>query len=186
MSKDENIESCLSKHNLRNGNQGEQCESVGKMALSFVGKKLNKNLITRLNSRVTFFKQYSATQNAIEKSINNAGKVEYPPILDPSKKAVVEREKIAWHETVKNVGTVEGKLIKVNMPAFWGLRTTPLENDEYHYNCFPHFQHWTRTQYEDGLPNTWFKRSTEEVDGLVNKIREQIIEAISFQYQGYR
>lgn len=154
------------------------------MALSFVGKKLDKNLITRLNSRVILLKKYYATENAVEKIPEE--KVSYPPIVDRSKKAVIERVKISWHEAVKNVKTIEEKLIKVNIPAYWGLRTTPLENDEYHYNCFPHFQHWTRTQYEDGLPSGWFKRSTEEVDGLVNKIREQIIEAVSFQYHGYR
>lgn len=156
------------------------------MALSFVGKKLDKNFITRLHSRVASLHRYYSTQNAIETKPNNAEKVEYPPILDRSRKAAQEREKIAWHEAVKNVKTVEEKLIKVNMPAYWGLRTTPLENDEYHYNCFPHFQHWTRTQYEDGLPNNWFKRSAEEIDALVNHIREQIIEAVSFQYRGFR
>lgn len=158
------------------------------MALSFVGKKFNKNLITRLNSRIIFVKQDYSTQNAIEKRPPNAKpvKVEYPPILERTRKAYKEREKIAWHEAVKNVKTIEEKLIKVNIPAYWGLRTTPLENDEYHYNCFPYFQHWTRTQYENGLPNGWFKRSTEEIDGLVNKIREQIIEALAFQYHGYR
>lgn len=156
------------------------------MALSFFGKKIDRNLFTRLNSRVTAFQRYYATQNAVEKNPTIAEKVEYPPILDRSRKAEKDREKIAWHEAVKNVKTVEEKLIKVNMPAYWGLRTTPLENDEYHYNCFPHFQHWTRTQYEEGLPNNWFKRSAEEIDGLVNKIREQIIEAVSFQYNGFR
>lgn len=156
------------------------------MALSFVGKKLDRNLITRLNSRVTVFKQDYATQNAIEKLPANAAKVEYPPILDRTKSARLEREKVAWHKAVKNIKTVEEKLIKVNIPAYWGLRTTPLENDEYHYNCFPHFQHWTRTQYEDGLPHGWFKRSAEEIDRLVKNVREQIIDAVSFQYNGYR
>lgn len=156
------------------------------MALSFFGKKFDKNLITRLNSRVTSLQRCYATQNAVEQSPSNVKKDLYPPILDRSRSAVAEREKIAWHEAVKNVKTVEEKLIKVNMPAYWGLRTTPLENDEYHYNCFPHFQHWTRTQYEEGLPNSWFKRSAEEIDGLVNKTRQQIIEAVAFQYSGFR
>lgn len=151
------------------------------MALSMFGRKLNTNLALRLNPSVSSLRKYCAAQN-----VEVAKKVEYPPIIDRSKKAVKEREKMAWHDTVKKVTTIEGKLIKVNMPAYWGLRTTPLENDEYHYNCFPHFQHWTRTQYENGLPNTWFKRSTEDVDALVNGIREQIIEAIAFQFQGYR
>lgn len=156
------------------------------MALSFVGKRLDKNLITRLNSRVASLNRYYSTQNAVDKSESNAKKVEYPPIMELTSKAFKEREKIAWHEAVKNIKTIEEKLIKVNMPAYWGLRTTPLENDEYHYNCFPHIQHWTRTQYEDGLPNSWFKRSAEEIDGLVNSVREQILEAVSFQYRGFR
>lgn len=156
------------------------------MALSLFSTKFTKNLAPHLRPGISILRRYCATQNAIVKSTDDTVKVEYPPILDQSKKAVADREKISWHEQVKKCLTIEEKLIKVNMPAYWGLRTIPLINDEYHYNCFPYFQHWTRTQYENGLPSGWFKSSTEKVDGLVNSIREQIIEAISFQYQGLR
>lgn len=153
------------------------------MALSLFSTKLNKRLALRLRPGISLLRRYCAAQNAVVQSTLNTNKVEYPPILDQSKAAVAERSKLAWHEQVKNCLTIEEKLIKVNMPAYWGLRTTPLVNDEYHYNCFPYFQHWTRTQYETGLPGNWFKRSAEEIDGLVNNIREQIIETISFHYQ---
>lgn len=153
------------------------------MAFSLFGKNISKNLTIRSNSGHLLRKQYCVAQNAIQKS---SEEVKYPPIVDQSKKAVQEREKMSWHEQVKKLETIEEKLIKVNMPAYWGLRTTPLVNDEYHYNCFPHFQHWTRTQYENELPKSWFKRSAEEVDGLINNVRDHIIEAITFQYQGYR
>lgn len=156
------------------------------MALSLFRTKFDKNLALRLNSGISTLRRYSAAQNVIETSVEKTDTVEYPPILDDSKKAVSDREKIAWHEEVKKIKTIEEKLIKVNIPAYWGLRTTPLENDEYYYNSLPYFQHWTRTQYESGLPSGWFKRTPEEIDGLVNTIRDQVIESISFHYRGYR
>lgn len=151
------------------------------MAFPIVRTQLNKSLAIRLSPGISAFRRYCVAQNAVAKS-----RVEYPPIVDNSKKVVAEREKLAWHEKVKNCPTIEEKLIKVNMPAYWGLRTTPLINDEYHYNCFPYFQHWTRTQYEYGLPTGWFKSSTDVIDDLVKNIRDQVMEAISFQYKGFR
>lgn len=156
------------------------------MALSLFSTKFNKNLALHLRPTISIVRRYCVAQNAAVQSAESTEKVEYPEILDPSRKAVSDREKIVWHEQVKQCSTIEEKLIKVNMPAFWGLRTTPLVNDEYCYNCLPYFQHWTRTHYENGLPSGWFKSSSETVDGLVNSIRDQIIEAISFQYQGFR
>lgn len=156
------------------------------MALSLFSIKLNKSLASRFRPGISILRQYCAAQNAVAQSAESLEKVEYPPILDPSRKAVADREKLKWHDQVKNCGTIEEKLIKVNMPAYWGLRTTPLLNDEYHYNCFPYIQHWTRTQYGNGLPSDWFKSPAEKVDALVNDVREQVIEAIGFQYDGFR
>lgn len=156
------------------------------MALLIFRSKLNRRLAHHLNPSVSLLRHYCAAQNALEQNSGMVEKVEYPPIIDKSPNALKDREKMEWHEAVKKCPTIEEKLIKVNMPAYWGLRTTPLENDEYFYNCLPFFQHWTRTQYETGLPTNWFKRTTEEVDCLVNNIREQIIEAVQFQYRGCR
>lgn len=154
------------------------------MAFSMFCTKFNRNSIIRLKSPLSAFnRKCSAVQNVQELP---AEKAEYPPIYDMAPPAVAERRKIAWHEAVKNLKTIEEKLLKVNMPYYYGLRTTPLVNDEYHYNCLPYIQHWTRTQVENGLPADWCKRSKEEVGGLVNKIRDEFIEAILFQYQGYR
>lgn len=175
----------LSKHNL-NKLLGNVNRIGQKMALSLFSKHFNRNLVIRSPPGLSLLKRNCAAQSAIQKTPKHANTVAYPPIVDQSPKAVSDREKIEWHKKVQDLNTIEEKLIKVNMPAYWGLRTTPLENDEYHYNCLPYFQHWTRTHYEEGLPSNWFKRPTEEVDALINNIRDQIIEAISFQYQGFR
>lgn len=157
------------------------------MAFLSVGSRLNRAIghrwcgLARCQHHIGGSERHSSTDapDAVQK-------VEYPPILDVSKKAVRTREKISWHDQVKAVQTIEEKLIKVNMPYYWGLRTIPLQNDEYHYNCLPYFQHWTRTQYEDGIPETWSKQSPEEVDRLVALVRAEIVDAIVFQYGSYR
>lgn len=151
------------------------------MALSMFCTKANRNAFIKFKPiLVTFNRKCSVAQNLTDVP---APKAEYPPIVDLSEAAVKERKKIAWHNQVKNLNTIEEKLIKVNMPYYYGLRTTPLVNDEYHYNCLPYIQHWTRTQIENGLPADWCKRPKEEIDGLVNKIRDDFIEAVMFQHQ---
>lgn len=153
------------------------------MALSIFTRKFDKKLIRHLKySNIRYFSSKITAAEDTEQSEN----VEYPPILDLSKKAEAERRKVAWHNEVKKLNTIEEKLLKVNMPYYYGLRTTPLENDEYLYNCLPFMQHWTRTQIENGLPSGWYHRPTEEIDSLANSIRDQFIEAIAFQYQGHR
>lgn len=161
------------------------------MALSIFARKFDKNIIRKVKGSSS---RYSTVTNPTtwkkihpdsEKLSVTSGKVEYPPILDLSEKAKKERKKIAWHKEVEKVQTIEEKLLKVNVPYYYGLRTTPLK-DQYVYNCLPYMQHWTRTQIEKELPGDWYPQSAEEVDALVSTIREEFIEAILFQYQGYR
>lgn len=127
----------------------------------------------------------AAEINSTSENVSDAEPV-YPPILDLTRKKIAERKKIAWHEEVKNVKTIEGKLIKVNMPKYYGYQMLKLTDDKFRYNCLPYIQHWTRTQYEDGIPSGWCKRSTEEIDGLVNSVKELVEDAILFQYQECR
>lgn len=159
------------------------------MAFLSVCTRLNRNLANRCTILATPLQsshKSSYSTESLPAQQNAVKKAEYPPILDVAPKAVADREKLAWHTEVKNLNTIEEKLLKVNMPYYYGLRTTPLENDEYHYNCLPYFQHWTRTQYEDGIPETWCKQTTEQIDLFVAAVKEQIIDAIAFQYGGYR
>lgn len=156
------------------------------MALLIFARKFDKNLIRKVKDS-SFRYCSSATTSTIpsENVPETVPKVQYPPILDMSKEAVQDREKIAWHDEVKKVQTIEEKLLKINVPYYYGLRTIPL-NDQYVYNCLPYMQHWTRTQVEKELPGDWYPHTAEEVDALVNNIREEFIEAILFQYQDYR
>lgn len=155
------------------------------MALSIFARKFDKNILRKVKSSSFRYCSSAAYINASENVPEVSPKVEYPPIEDLSTKAKKERIKAAWHKEVENVQTIEEKLLKINVPYYYGLRTIPL-NDKYVYNCLPYMQHWTRTQIEKDLPGDWYSQSAEDVDALVNNIREEFIEAILFQYQGYR
>lgn len=153
--------------------------------------RMNKKHLIKLNANVlALFGRYQSTEAVIsendEKNVTVAKRANYPEIVDLSKTASREREQLAWHEEVKNCHTIEEKLIKVNMPKYYGWKMMMLNDKKFPYNSMPFIQHYTRTQFEDGLPKEWNKHSTEELDELVNGIKDQIEDAVLFHYQGYR
>lgn len=128
-----------------------------------------------------------ATVNEQDETKPNATEAAiYPEILDLSVKECRKREKIAWHEEVKKLNTIEEKLIKVNMPKYYGWQMMMLTDQDFPYNTLPYVQHYTRTQFETGLPAEWCKYSAEQLDAIVISIKDQIEEAILFHKQGYR
>ncbi|KAJ4433110.1 large ribosomal subunit protein mL65 [Periplaneta americana] len=107
---------------------------------------------------------------------------QYPPILDTSYEARKRREKSEWHEQIKSLKTVEEKLMKINMPRYYGWRTTMFEENDIPYNCLPLVQHATRTHLKDfkGLPS--YLPKLDEADELMLEIKPQIEEALLFEY----
>lgn len=161
------------------------------MSLSMLCSRLNKKHLIKLNANVlALLGRYQSTDAAVseneEKKVTVAKRAVYPEILDLSRNASREREQIAWHEEVKKCRSIEEKLIKVNMPKYYGWKMMMLNDHSFPYNSLPYIQHYTRTQFEDGLPTEWNKHTTEELDAIVNGIRDQIEDAILFHYQGYR
>lgn len=134
--------------------------------------------------------RYRSTEAAAIKNdeikSSSSDNVSYPKILDLSRQACKERKKIAWHEEVKKLNTIEEKLIKVNMPKYYGWQMIRLTDQQFPYNTLPYVQHYTRTQFEDGLPKEWTKHSPEQLDAIVNGIKEHIEDAILFHHKGYR
>lgn len=72
------------------------------------------------------------------------------------------------------------------MPKYYGWQVMLLTDQKFPYNALPHVQHYTRTQFEEGLPKEWTKKTTEQLDGIVSGIKEQIEDAILFHAQEYR
>nr|XP_014102318.1 39S ribosomal protein S30, mitochondrial [Bactrocera oleae] len=108
----------------------------------------------------------------------------YPEIQDLSFKACKGRETESWHEEIRKVPTVEEKLIKINMPRYYGFKVVNLSDSKVPYNCLPAMQHYTRTIYEDikikdPLQGT-AQTDDQKLDVYTELIKSDIKEAIEF------
>lgn len=114
-------------------------------------------------------------------------KPNYPEILDISYKARKLREAQSWHEEVKNLKTIEEKIIKLNMPRYYGHKCVMLEGNRFPYNCIQLTQHYTRTAFEEvtDLPET-YKKSAATIDSFLKSVKDNIEEAIGFTTACFR
>ncbi|XP_055844922.1 28S ribosomal protein S30, mitochondrial [Episyrphus balteatus] len=118
-------------------------------------------------------------------------KPEYPEILELSREARMKREKQSWHEQIKAVPTIEEKLIKINMPRYYGFKTIMLNSEENPYNCLPLNQHYTRTVFEgyEKLPNTATNKdeaSKTQMESFVKSVSANIQDAIEYSNEFFK
>ncbi|XP_011305241.1 uncharacterized protein mRpS30 [Fopius arisanus] len=149
-------------------------------------------LLINLNSRLCI--KYPApakiirfSSGAVATIQNQTEKVEYPPILDTRFKASYRRYLEKKHDAVKNVKTVEEKMIKLNMPKYWGFKTLMYEEGRIFYNELPHAQYITRTHVmrEPKLPDSYDNlMASDDLEGLVKEIKELFDDGIAFELVG--
>lgn len=103
----------------------------------------------------------------------------YPPILSHDKKSVYCRSRDQKLDKIKKLGTIEEKLIGINMPRFYGWNSLILNEGNFPFNILPFIQHITRT---DVIEINSFPFSSDfqktEIESIINKIRPQLQEAI--------
>jgi len=94
---------------------------------------------------------------------------------------------------------VEEKMIKINMPRYYGYKVVDFNDSKIPYNALPLTQHYTRTVVEDlELPSPSASASTapevadqgdkntSSEDALVKATREDVIEALEFAHDYYK
>jgi small subunit ribosomal protein S30 len=111
---------------------------------------------------------------------------QYPPILDVSRAAEHAREVQAWHNKIKNLGTVEEKLIEVNMPKYYGWKCNMSKEGEIPYNALTYAQHITRTHFIEGLPTFYQSQQLDEAaKQYTSEIKSQFTEALLYELQRF-
>ncbi|XP_004518895.1 28S ribosomal protein S30, mitochondrial [Ceratitis capitata] len=130
-------------------------------------------------------------QSTAVKSIHNdseyADEAIYPEIQDLSFKARKKRETQSWHDEIRKVPTVEEKMIKINMPRYYGFKVVNLNDTKLPYNCLPAIQHYTRTFYED-IKNTENAvedsklSDNQKLEEHVNLVKSDVKDAIEYVY----
>ncbi|XP_014480417.1 PREDICTED: 28S ribosomal protein S30, mitochondrial [Dinoponera quadriceps] len=126
----------------------------------------------------------SAVSEVKDKTPSNAESL-YLPIEDLSYKARKRRKDDALCEKIKNLETVEEKLIQLNMPRYYGWKLLLLKEDKLPYNSLKYIQYITRTHImkEPGLPATYNNViSTEQLDSIVEAVKNNIADDIAFEH----
>jgi len=109
---------------------------------------------------------------------------QYPPILDISYEARMQRKRNEWYEKIKSLKTVEEKLFEINMPRYYGWKTIMLCEDSIPYNTLSFAQHVTRTHFRDFKDLPPHSASVEEESNkLLGQIKPCIEEALIFEYK---
>lgn len=141
---------------------------------------------------ITLSRLYNSTsiQNAhaaVVQKVSDGEKAEdywdtpqYPEIRDTSFKARKDMEVQTWQRSIQKVPTVEEKLIKINMPKYYGYKVVQMSEERLPYNCMPAIQHYTRTLFELG------HEAKEDVEdkllSYVNATKSHIVDALEFSH----
>ncbi|KAH8264734.1 hypothetical protein KR044_006936 [Drosophila immigrans] len=107
---------------------------------------------------------------------------EYPEIRDLSIKARKQQTAVDWHNEIRAVPTVEEKMIKLNMPRYYGYKVVDLTDKLLPYNALPLTQHYTRTVLEQ---QPAVAEENVKLDALVKATREDVIEALEYAHDLY-
>lgn len=110
---------------------------------------------------------------------------EYPPIHDLSPKGKMLTKREDWAKAVQRLRTVEEKMIKINMPRYYGFKSTLLNEGVIPYNSTEQMQYLTKTHIvkEPGLPSYYDRLVTpEKIKAIVEKVKESLEEALVFEY----
>lgn len=147
--------------------------------MSIVNKRIFLNLL-RKNRLLT-----TKAQQIVSDEYNEVA--EYPPIEDTSYKARKLKKIESWHEKVKNLGTMEEKLMELNMSRYYGHKCVMINDQKYPYNCLPFIQYCTRTDFKqsESLPES-YKENDEKTGNFLKLIQSDIEDALQFEYSGYQ
>ncbi|XP_075154294.1 mitochondrial ribosomal protein S30 [Haematobia irritans] len=103
----------------------------------------------------------------------------YPEIIDTSFKGKKEIKSKNWREEIQNAPTVEEKLMKINMPRYYGHKVVLMNEERLPYNCLPAIQHYTRTAFEP-MPND---KVDEKLSSYVQSLTGSIVDTLEFSHE---
>lgn len=148
--------------------------------------RINPRFYARL---VTVIRDSKRNYSVVAKENEFSETPQYPPILDLSYKGRLKRKHQSWHKEIKDLNTVEEKLIKINMPRYYGWKSVIVSEDLIPYNCEAFAQHVTRTHIveEKGLPKYYDRIITsEKLDATYQQVKKQIEDVIIFEHVSRR
>jgi len=152
------------------------------MAFLLRGRRVILSLSLRENSC-----QKALATHAVENPEEYTKEPNYPPIIDNSYEAKKQRKLQAYHEEYKQVGTVEEKLFKLNLPKYYGYKALMLSEQNVPYNSLSFVQYATRTELRESetLPGH-YKNFEPIVTKTLETIKSEVQDIIGFEHSSFR
>lgn len=147
-------------------------------------------LLCRTNYSFSLSKCYLRTfaTSALPNNSNDySAEAIYPEIKDLSFKSKKKEKQQLWHEKIKQLKTVEEKLLEVNMPKYYGYKCTMLNQEKIAYNNLPLIQNCTSTVFHetDNLPDL-YKLNETPIDSFVDSIKSDFENALLFELTEFK
>ncbi|XP_043277683.1 39S ribosomal protein S30, mitochondrial [Venturia canescens] len=144
--------------------------------------RVKSNLFGKVRSSVVRIKQQEYSVPVVNQTETEP---QYPPIKDLFFKAHFKRQREELAKGIADARTVEEKMIKLNMPRYYGFRSVMLTESNLQYNAIDQIQYITRTHVpkEPGLPSYYDHVITPEgLQENITKIKESIEDCLVFEY----
>lgn len=139
-------------------------------------------------SRLRYVSSLKVPKRTVPNSVYEneyTSKPNYPPILDLSRAAKKQRLHQDNIDYIKNIKTVEEKMIKFNMPKYYGFKTCLLSSSEFSSNNLPFIQRITKTALLDELPDI-YSNLKEESASITENIKSQVLDVLHFEHDHKR
>lgn len=126
-----------------------------------------------------------STKPQIHKNNNEYNEIAvYPEIVDTSYDARKSRKIQTWHEKIKKLGTIEEKLLELNMPRYYGYSCVMLNDKKMPYNTLPLIQYCTRTHFKENLPS-YYEKNSEKANNFLQLVKSDLEDSLNFEYAEY-
>lgn len=107
---------------------------------------------------------------------------QYPEIKDITWRGRRKDEAAAWRQKIQDLGTVEEKLIAVNMPRYYGWKCIMMKEGMVFYDGLPLCQHLTKTHLVEGLPSIYNTNEAEDAaTQLANEVKSEVEEVLIYE-----
>lgn len=110
----------------------------------------------------------------------------YPPIMDDSRDAIKAREKNEWHMKIKRIGTIEEKMIELNIPKYYGYKCVMIDDKEFPYNTLQFLKYATNTEFVEESHASSGEEENKKVDNFFNLIKSDVQDAFEFELDAYK
>lgn len=139
-----------------------------------------------LNRNLSISRGLSAVTQQKDVASEYTETAEYPPILDNSYLKKKDRKVQEWHDKIKKIGTIEEKLLEINMPKYYGYKCLMLDDRVYPYNTLPFFQYATNTEFIEEAMAPTNDEEAKKIENFLNLIKSEIQDAFEFELDGYK